>query len=111
MDGNITRAEHIEFVKRIDEENARQNKRISMLEEGVDRMNALTVSVERMAVNMENMLAAIERQGNLIEKQNERLEKIEKEPAEEHLQMKHAVLTAVIGTVVGAVVTAVLALL
>lgn len=105
MDGNyITRQEHEEFARRQDAENERQNRRIQLLEDNLRQINALTVSVEKMAVNMENMLAEQKRQG-------ERLEDLEKEPAETHKQIKLAVITSVIGTVAGAVVMAIITLL
>ncbi len=105
MDGNyITRQEHEEFSRRQDAENERQNRRIQLLEDNMRQINALTVSVEKMAVNMENMLLEQKRQG-------ERLEKLEQEPAEAHRQIKMSVVTALISAVVGAVVTAVLMLL
>lgn len=57
MDGNyITRQEHEEFARRQDAENERQNRRIQLLEDNVRQINALTVSIEKMAVSMENML-------------------------------------------------------
>ena len=56
MDGVITRAEHEEFCRRIDEENRRQNRRIELLEEGEQRIATLTASVERLATSMESML-------------------------------------------------------
>lgn len=111
MDEPITRAIHDEFARRIDAENERQNHRIALLEESVKQMNALTVSVEKMAVNMENMLNAIERQGNLIEKQNDRLDSMEKEPGNNYKQIKTAVITAVILAVVEAAAVAVIAIL
>lgn len=112
MDGNyITKEVHEEFARRIDEENTRQNRRLSSLEENVKEIHGLTVSVERMAVNMENMLAAIERQGNLIEKQNSRIDEIEKEPAKDSKQLKMAIITSVITTIVGAIIGAVLVLI
>lgn len=105
MDGNyITRQEHEEFARRQDAENERQNRRIQLLEDNLRQINALTVSVEKMAVNMENMLAEQKRQG-------ERLEDLEKEPAETHKQIKLAVITSVIGTIAGAVVMAIITLL
>lgn len=100
----ILRQEHEEFARRQDAENERQNRRIQLLEDNVRQINALTVSVEKMAVNMENMLAEQKRQGD-------RLEELEKEPAETHRQIKLAVITSVAGTVVGAVLMAVLTLL
>lgn len=107
----ISRKEHEEFARRIDEENTRQNRRLSALEENVKEIHGLTVSVERMAVNMENMLLAIERQGNLIEKQNGRIDEIEKEPAKDSKQIKMAIITSVLTTVVGAIIGAVLVLI
>ena len=105
MDGNyITRQEHEEFARRQDAENERQNRRIQLLEDNLRQINALTVSVEKMAVNMENMLAEQQRQGD-------RLEDLEKEPAETNRQIKIAVITSVIGTVAGAAVMAILTLL
>lgn len=105
MENNLTRQEHNEFhgefARRIDAENERQNRRISLLEESVQQINALVVSVEKMAINMGNMLEEQKKQG-------ERLEALEKEPAETQKQIRQAIITAIVGTVVGAVVTAVL---
>ena len=103
-DEYITRQEHLEFAKRQDAENERQNRRIQLLEDNVRQINELTVSVKEMAVNMGNMLKELEKQG-------ERLEALEKEPAETTKQIKQAIITAIIGTVVGAVVTAIIMIL
>lgn len=112
MEGNfLTIQEHKEFARRIDDENTRQNRRLSALEDNVKEIHGLTVSVERMAVNMENMLLAIEKQGNLIEAQSNRIDQIEKEPANNYKQIKMTIITAVISAIVGAVVGAVLMLL
>ncbi len=67
MDGTISRAEHEEFCRRIDEENRRQNRRIELLEEGEQRIATLTASVERLATSMESMLKEQERQGKRLE--------------------------------------------
>ena len=56
MENGIARAEHEEFAKRIDAENDRQNRRIQLLEENVDRFGRIASSVERLATNMEGML-------------------------------------------------------
>lgn len=105
----VLRKEHDEFSRRIDAENERQNRRIALLEENIKQMNALTVSVEKMAVNMENMLNAIERQGNLIEKQNDRLDTMEKEPGKDYKQIKSTIITAILSTIVTTVVGAIIA--
>lgn len=115
MENTIGRTEHDriheEFSERMDAENARQNKRLDVLENAVNQMNSLTISVERMAVNMENMLEAIEHQGNLIENQNERLDKIEKEPADNYKQIKMLIITTIIGAIAGGIASQLLALL
>ena len=105
MDNNlITRQEHEEFARRQDEENKRQNHRITTLEEMVKQVNSLTISVERMAINMENMLEVLKKQG-------ERIGRLEMAPVESGRQVKNAIVTAVISSVVGAVIGAVLMLL
>lgn len=104
MEDFIAKREHEEFAKRMDAENERQNKRISLLEENVRQINDLTVSVREMAVNMGNMLEEQKKQG-------ERLGKLEREPAETNKQIRQAIITSIVGTVVGAVVTAVLILI
>lgn len=104
MENYITRREHEEFSLRIAAEDARQNRRIQLLEDNVRQVNALTVSVEKMAVNMGNMLEEQRKQG-------ERLEALEKEPAEAHRQIRMSVTTALVGAVVGAIAAAILALL
>ena len=105
MDGNmISRQEHEEFARRIDAENERQNRRIALLEENGQHINAMTVSIEKMAVNMENMLAEQRKLGD-------RMEVLEKEPAETHKQIKMTVITALVSAIVGALATAILALI
>lgn len=108
MDNPMSRNEHQqfhkEFAERIDAENARQNRRLELMEKSINHLNDLTVSVEKMAVNMANMLEEIKKQG-------ERLEDLEKEPLETSKQIKLAIITSVAGTVVGAIVTAILMIL
>ena len=56
MDSPITRAEHTEFLKRMEDEHKRLSRRIDVLEKDNAQNQSLIVSVEKMAVNMENML-------------------------------------------------------
>ena len=56
MDQPITRAEHEEFKRRLEEENARQDRRIALLEESVSKMGALSTSVEKLALSMASSL-------------------------------------------------------
>lgn len=55
MDSPITRAEHNEFMKRMEEEHTRQNHRICNVEKAVEQNNKLLISVEKLALSMEGM--------------------------------------------------------
>ena len=55
MEDFVTRVEHQEFAKRIDEENNRQNHRLSVLETGQTQISELVSSVKVLAVNMETI--------------------------------------------------------
>lgn len=50
MDTPITRSEHEEFRKRIEEENNRQNHRIERLEDTVEKINQLATATEKLAI-------------------------------------------------------------
>ena len=67
MDTPITRAEHEEFSRRIEEENKRQDKRIELLEENTKQIGSLTVSVEKLAQSIETMVKEQEQQGKRLE--------------------------------------------
>jgi len=67
MDQPITRAEHEEFRRRLEEENSRQDRRIALLEESVSKMGALSTSVEKLALSMESMVKEQEKQGKRLE--------------------------------------------
>lgn len=94
MSDPISRAEHEEFVKRMEDENKRQNKRIESLELIVKEIGALTASVQKLAVNMENMLKVQGQQG-------ERLEVLESRDGEMWRKVTGYIVTTVIGLVVG----------
>lgn len=65
---------HEEFAKRVDEHQARQDKRLDGLEERYRQIQDLNTSVQRIAISIEVMTKELAKQG-------ERLEIIEKEPA------------------------------
>lgn len=94
MDTPITRAEHEEFRRRLEEENRRQDKRIELLEESVREMGALTTSVERLAVSMESMVKEQEKQGK-------RLEILEGRDGEMWRKVVGYIATAVAGIIIG----------
>lgn len=90
----ITRAEHEEFRKRMEEEDKRQNKRLDNLEENAKLLS----SIEKLAANMEHMAKEQEKQGK-------RLETLEKRDGEMWRKVVGYIITAVIGVVVGFVFT------
>lgn len=63
----ITRGEHEEFRRRMEEDHGRTNKRLSILEETVKRIGELTVSIEKLATNMQNMTDVQKEQGQKLE--------------------------------------------
>ena len=90
----ISRAEHEEFCRRLDEGNHRQNRRIDLLEQNIERLAALTTSVEKLATNMESMLREQERQGK-------RLATLEGRDGERWRKAAGYVLTAILGLMLG----------
>ncbi len=90
----ISRSEHDEFCRRLDSENARQNRRIELLEENIRELATLTTSVEKLAVNMESMLREQEEQGS-------RLKSLESRDGEKWRQVAGYTITAVISLLLG----------
>ncbi len=99
----IPRREHEEFARRQDEENKRQNRRISELEETVRQIGALTTSVEKLAVSLESMVKEQEQQGK-------RLAELEKIPGRKWNRIAEKALDTVIGILVGGAATGILLL-
>ena len=87
-----------ERVKRIDDENDRQNHRIDRLEGMLERLNDLASSVQVLAQNMASMKEELHRQGD-------RLDAIEKEPADKWKKFTWLIVTALAGAVVGFVIS------
>ena len=90
----ISRAEHEEFRKRIEEEDNRQNRRIEILENSVQQIQELVTSVQTLANNMENM---VKEQGQ----QSTRLEALESRDGEKWRTVTSYLLTAILGIAVG----------
>lgn len=98
MDTPITRAEHLEFAKRMEEEHGRQNARIKVLEEKEKDNNRLLLLVERLATSMEMMQKEQKDQG-------ERLEVLENRDGEKWRDTSKYIITLIIGAVVGYIFT------
>ena len=62
MDGPISRPEHEEFVRRMEDEHKRTNHRLSELEESVRQIGELTASVEKLAQSVQQMAKSQSRQ-------------------------------------------------
>lgn len=69
-------------LKRIDQENERQNRRLQNLEQKVDTIGQINVNLQKMADNMERMFDEQARQGKVMDKQDKRLEELERVPAD-----------------------------
>ena len=98
MEDAISRKEHEEFARRIDDENDRQNKRLSSLEENVAHITSLATSVEKLAVSMEHMAKEQEKQGK-------RLETLESRDGEMWRKVVGYIATAIVGILLGFVFT------
>lgn len=94
MDTPITRAEHDEFVRRMDEANHRQSKRIEIVEKEVKQIGELTTSIEKLALSMENM---VKEQAN----QGKRLEELENRDGEMWRKVTGYMITAIVGILIG----------
>lgn len=67
MDEAITRAEHEEFSRRLEDWNKRQDKRLELLEENGREIGTLTASIERLTISVQSMVKEQERQGKRLE--------------------------------------------
>ena len=94
MDSPITRAEHEEFRRRIEEEDDRQNSRIKHLEEQTKTITDLAVSVKELAISVKQMAETQKEQG-------EKLEKLEGRDGEMWRKIVGYVITAIVGMVIG----------
>ena len=94
----ITRAEHEEFRKRLDEENRRKDRRIELLEENTKQIGSLTTSVEKLAQSTQMMVKEQEKQGR-------RLAELEGRDGEMWRKVIGYAATAIIGILVGYIFT------
>lgn len=94
MDTPITRAEHEEFRRRLEEERRRQDKRLELLEEGLHKQTTLLSSIEKLAVNMESMQKELNKQG-------QRLEVLENRDGEKWRKFVGYIISAAVGIAVG----------
>lgn len=63
----LLKSVHDEFAKRVEEENVRQNHRLSALENMITQIANIMQSVERLATNMEHMAKEQQEQGHRLQ--------------------------------------------
>ena len=93
MEG-ISREEHGEFRRRMEEEDKRQNRRIDLVEKSIQQIGDIAMSVEKMAVSLQSMVKEQEQQGK-------RLEALESRDGEMWRKAVGYVVTALLGAVIG----------
>lgn len=101
MDDFITRAEHNEFVKRMEEENKRQNNRITSAENSLEVCKELASSVERLAENMASMKEELSNQGT-------RLQTLEKKPGDRWETVLKTALTTIVSSLAAMIFAAII---
>lgn len=94
----ITRFEVDERLKRVDDENNRQNHRIDKLEKIADQLTDMAASIKAMVVTMQSMQKEQERQG-------ERLDDIERKPADNWNQLVYSLIAMVATAAVTYIIT------
>ena len=94
MDDFITRHEHEEFCKRMEDEHNRINHRVQNLEDEVREIGSLTASVKQLAINMEQMIKTIDSQGK-------RLLELESRDGEMWRKVVGYAITAIVGIAIG----------
>ena len=92
-DEYMSRGECELLIGRVNDENARQNKRLDKLEDIVEKINALAESVARLAGSIDTMSKEVEKQGR-------RLESLEAEPADNWRNVVKTVITVAVSAVV-----------
>lgn len=93
MEG-ISREEHEEFRRRMEEEDKRQNRRIDLVENSIQQIGEIAMSVEKMAVSLQSMVKEQEQQGK-------RLEALESRDGEMWRKAVGYAATALVGAVLG----------
>lgn len=88
MDEFVSRVEYDERMKRIEDEDRRQNHRIDKLETITDQIADMAASIKAMVVTMQSMQKEQERQG-------ERLDDIERKPADNWDKLVYSIIAMV----------------
>jgi hypothetical protein len=90
----VTLQVHEEFARRIDEENDRQNHRITSLEQNFKVVQDLVISTRELALNMQTMAKELEKQGDC-------LRELEFKPVKRWELVVTSIITGLVGAFVG----------
>ena len=93
MDDYITRPEHEEFKKRIEDEETRQNHRLEVIENRVDKLIDMQASLAVMQAGIDSISSEVKRIGAEVDS-------IRQEPADKWKKAVWIVVTVVITAVV-----------
>ena len=93
MENGISREEHKEFCRRMEDEHKRINHRVADLEETVRQIGELTASVQKLALSVESMARTQSKQG-------ERLEELEGRDGKMWRKVSGYIITMLIGAVI-----------
>lgn len=94
MEDYVLKEVHEEFAKRVEDENTRQNHRITLLENNMAQLTQITSAVERLATNMEHMAKEQQDQG-------ERLKTLEGRDGDMWRKVVSYVITAILSIALG----------
>lgn len=97
----ISRREHDEYVKRMEDEHHRINHRLVNLEKIVNQIQEMNSNISELATNMKYILEEQREQGK-------RLDKIEDEPKTAWDSMKKGVFNAIGAAIGGGIIAALL---
>ena len=102
MDNNfISRREHDEYVKRMEDEHRRINRRLENCEKITEQMQDMNANISELATNMKHLLDEQREQGK-------RLDKIEEEPSSNWNTIKKGVFNAIGAAIGGGIIAALL---
>ena len=94
MDEPISRAEHEEFSRRLEDWNKGEDKRLELLGDNVREIGTLTASIERLTISVQGMVKEQERQG-------QRLETLEDRDGAKWRKLMGYIVSALVAGVVG----------
>lgn len=97
MENYITRNEHEEFCKRLEEENRRQNHRIGELEKTSEEIHTMSKSLVVMCEKMNAM-------NDSMDTLKDKVEVLEHEPLDTWNKIKSAVIAAIASGVIGIII-------